>query len=79
MEKEKDLNNIVDECVQDVLNESIKSHSLTILWEMYMKLHQLEKLDFNIKGYADFKQSLSMTTNKLDNIIHYLKATHTKI
>ena len=79
MEKENDLNNIIDECVQDVMNESIKSHSLGILWEMCMKLHQWEKLDFNIKGYGELKQALLVAANKMDNVMQYLKITHPKI
>lgn len=76
MISENKLKHIISECVQDVLNENFKSNSISGIWDMYMAMCRWEKIDYDLKGYDEFKQALSVALDKLHNVIYYLKFGH---
>ena len=76
MKNEDKLKEIITECVQDVLNENFKSNSISGIWDMYMAMCRWEKIDYDLKGYDEFKQALSVALDKLHNVIYYLKFGH---
>lgn len=74
---EDKLKSLISESVQEALNEDFKCRSISAIWDMYMTLCKWEKVDFDLKGYDEFKRSLSNTVDKLHNVIYQLKFGHT--
>lgn len=67
------LRHIITESVQEALSENFTSRSRNTLWEMYNTLNQIDKIDYPIDGYEDFKRDIKSALGKLGNILWMMK------
>lgn len=70
---EKILKHIITESVREALSENFTSRSKNILWEMYDILDKIDKIDYPVDGYDDFKRDIKSALDKLGNILRMMK------